>query len=304
MTTRARSAATGVHARPEGVRSSVFPACTLGLVVVMEIAASCGTGDGSSACDSGCDWGEEDDGAAGLTEDGSSACDPGCHWDCFGGITCEAGDIWLLGYGARPCCSYAEPWPGPGPTCGLYRIGTCEGGTCSMDPRYSQCRYVGGSMWLETFEHLTPLFCPENWPRVAGDHCETHADCRPVAEGTVPRLRCDADSSTCVAEPRPEAPAGFGESCGLAPEDHSWLQRDGVETLVSGVMCDVCHAVWNEADGCWRQACTLSCQFDEDCPEGTLCLCPDLLHEIHGQFCAAATDRDSSAGRSAGLACP
>ena len=63
---------------------------------------------------------------------------------------------------------------------------------------------------------------------------------------------------------------------------------------------------WMDATGRTggRQARTTRCQFDEDCPEGTVCLCPYARDDIPGQFCAAATDRETAEGRSAGLVCP
>jgi len=264
--------------------------------------------EGSASDDGAADDGVADDGSA-TDDGGDDACDPGCHWDCFGGIGCEEGEVWLYGNAPRDCCHYRDPWPGPGPVCGFVMLADCAPEACDPDaagdPRYTSCLEFIDDPVLENWEHIPPTLCAGGWGRRAGDPCATDDDCRPAAEDAAPRLRCDVASSTCVADVRPAAPAGFGASCGLTPADLEESHHDGREILAAGATCDVCYAAWNEPGNCWRQACTIPCRFDEDCPDGTVCLCPlTAYNAVPGQFCAAATDRESSAGRSAGLVCP
>jgi hypothetical protein len=44
--------------------------------------------------------------------------------------------------------------------------------------------------------------------------------------------------------------------------------------------------------------------YDEDCPDGSICLCGRMALGVAG-YCAAATDRETDEGRAAGLpVCP
>ena len=51
--------------------------------------------------------------------------DSGCHIDCFGGVSCENGEVYQLSYGAKPCSAGASCGPGT-------LMGTCEYG-CRED---------------------------------------------------------------------------------------------------------------------------------------------------------------------------
>jgi hypothetical protein len=79
------------------------------------------------------------------------------------------------------------------------------------------------------------------------------------------------------------------------------------DVLAEGATCDLCHVDWDPSNGCWRQACTMACTFDEDCPEGAVCLCPpagtyDVAYP--GSFCARVAGRETAADRTAWLSCP
>jgi hypothetical protein len=227
------------------------------------------------------------------------ACVPGCHWDCFGGSQCASGFAWVNGFAPRPCCSYGDPWPGPGPVCSAFGV-ACAGGACATpDPRYAACTALIGTRAEPCSggdcEHLL-LHCPEGGAKDVGSPCSDDRDCRPAAEG-VARLRCDTGASRCALDTRPPAPASYGESCGLTADQVAIFGTEGV-TEVSDV-CDLCHV--HKADGeCLRQACTVACTFDEDCPAGSICLCGSFGSPVSG-YCAAATDRVTPAGRAAGL---
>ena len=231
---------------------------------------------------------------------GSDGCVPGCHWDCFGGTQCEQGTAWVNGFAPRECCQFSDPWPGPGPECAASAY-HCQGGdTCvEPDPRYQACLRVLGTSTEPCFaadcEPLR-LYCPEGAVKQPGAPCSSDGDCRPAAEG-VARLRCDGASTTCVLDTRPLPPAGYGASCGLEPGDVPWLNG---EALVAQGSCALCQ-VLRIGDGCLRQGCTQSCVFDEDCPAGSVCLCGTSGGPSLG-YCAAASDRESPAGRGAGLA--
>ncbi len=233
--------------------------------------------------------------------DGEAGCDPGCHWDCFGGTTCFAGDVYILGGGPRSCCHYGDPWPGTGPMCTQDSPQyVCPTPACSTpDERYYEClsrvQYFSG---VPT--ELLRLWCAEGAPHGPGDPCAVDQDCRPVADGAAPRLRCDSATSQCVSEARPLAPAGFGGSCGLTAAD---VPRASSDQAVPGVTCALCQVVADAAAGCLRQACTVPCHLDEDCPDGTVCLCA-LSGGLFSQYCAGATDRTTTAGRTAWLSCP
>jgi hypothetical protein len=113
----------------------------------------------------------------------------------------------------------------------------------------------------------------------------------------VARLRCDLTlvQPACVEDLRPDAPVDYGASCGLGPDELSFLRG---EAVVTGTSCPLCQVI--RTDDCLRQACTIACSFDEDCPARSICLCGDPGSPVTG-YCAAATDRETDAGRAAGL---
>jgi hypothetical protein len=128
-----------------------------------------------------------------------------------------------------------------------------------------------------------------------GDACQDDLDCRPAAEG-VARLRCEQDK--CVDDARPAPPAEYGQSCGL-PDDYlgTFVGEGAIETTAAS--CSTCQIQRSEDGACLRQACSVRCTYDEDCPAGSICLCSELGV---GSYCAAATDRTTPEGRAAGLA--
>lgn len=234
---------------------------------------------------------------AGLPDSG---CELGCHWDCFGGSECVDGKAWVNAFAPRECCHYDDPWPDPGPVCSVWHF-PCSGAACAApDPRYRLCvdNLQRRVPCLGDCEQLRLLCAVEGAAKTAGAACHDDLDCRPAAEGVV-RLRCDGN--TCVDDVRPAPPADYGARCGLPDDYEASLVGEGAISTTAA-SCDVCQ-VARAAGGCLRQACTLRCTYDEDCPAGSICLCSDVL-EV-GNYCAAATDRDTPEGRAAGLAaCP
>ena len=242
----------------------------------------------------------------------SDKCVPGCHWDCFGGAACKAGKVYQIAYGAHPCCTFSDPWPYPGPVCSAGSpVHGCSASSCAqVDKRYASCMfgynfnkyvYSGGKVG-----HLLRLHCPGVAAgRAAGDPCSSSQDCRPVKAGGPARLVCDGATSKCIAQGRPAAPAGYGASCGLAAATYPY-KLSKTDQVLKGATCSHCHAVWDPAQGCVRQACTTPCQYDEDCPKGSVCLCPpgQWGQGLPYQFCAEATGRSTVSGRTAGLKCP
>ena len=238
----------------------------------------------------------------------TGSCDPGCHIDCLsttGGAICAGDHVWQEAHGYRlvKCCG--DPWPGPGPACTddtpAY---SCTKGcnTAPVDPRYASCFPIGppGAVSSE----LYALFCNEGAPKSVGAPCTGDADCRPSA--TSARLACDGTSHTCVASTRPAAPSGYGGSCGLDASSVSV----GAEQLVTGATCALCVVDYPSGAPCVRQACTTSCVFDDDCPDGSVCVCANAgttsadAGTLGYRYCAAISDRTTPAGRTAWLACP
>jgi hypothetical protein len=233
-----------------------------------------------------------------LTPD-SDRCDPGCHYDCFGGVGCITGGIWIYGRGAIPCCHFGDPIPGEdspaGPCAETDKPAyVCASRGCARpaDPRYRRCAYKR-PMVLPGSEVYYRVHCAGS-SRRAGDRCSADTDCRPSA--TDARLRCELPAGRCVETPRPTAPAGYGESCGLASggnDEVVWAFPNARRDL------RLCHVATDFAPGCLRQGMTMHCLLDEDCPAGSICLCDTYPVPI----CARATDRTTPAGRSAGLRC-
>jgi hypothetical protein len=232
----------------------------------------------------------------------------GCHWDCFGGHTCENGEIWTLLTWAAPCCNYDDPWPMSGPVCGDLLVTSCPAGeTCitgSVDARYKDCVYqasYGNKDYLPgpaTTEFLR-LLCSGSQPKKAGDSCTSDSDCRPAAASVTSALACDTASKQCALAPRPSAPAGYMQPC--VPSG----QTPFSELVYELPSKELCHATGPaSAGGCVKQGLTLPCVFDEDCPTGSICLCGKRAQGGRLRFCAAATDRTTPAGRTAGLSCP
>jgi hypothetical protein len=227
-------------------------------------------------------------------------CHQDCFWDCFGGSQCANGKIYQFIVGPGECCHYSD-WPGPEKAC--TGIGyPCASGTCATpDPRYQQCLALIGRRSDFTYRDAErwELWCTDGAPKMPGAPCADDGDCRPAADG-IGRLRCDAGTHTCVAEARPAPPADYGASCGLGAND---VSRLGEGVVWQAPNCALCQVMRSD-DGCLRQGCTMACTYDEDCPTGSICLCA-AAGSLVSSYCAAATDRDTAAGRAAGLpACP
>jgi hypothetical protein len=180
-----------------------------------------------------------------------------------------------------------------------------------VDERYAYCidpltfDSADGYSDFEENLSLLRLFCGENGARRAGDPCVTEEDCRPVAADDASRLACEESAGTCAPAPRPEAPPELGASCGLVPTD-LWVPGEGVTSTGA---CDTCHFQLDEGADCVRQACTVHCLYDEDCPSGFSCVCvvePQGYSNrwYHGRVCSRGPGRDTAAGRTAWLSCP
>lgn len=236
-----------------------------------------------------------------TSDEGSSGCDYGCHWDCSAGFQCWSdGHVWQIGLGAYPCCRIGEPWPFEGPTCGAGDVLTCTAGCGTsmwqVDSRYAYCLQ---SMRLDVSPlAMVRLLCAEGAPHVSGDPCLTDDDCRPAAASVTGGLSCDVRSGTCTDVSRPAAPPEFGASCGLMPSD---VPTDPDDRVVAGKTCSYCHVV--RGTDCVEQACTMPCEYDEDCPDGAVCLCETTGRGALQQFCAKVTTREGSE-RTAWLSCP
>jgi hypothetical protein len=234
-------------------------------------------------------------------------CQPGCHWDCMtgGGVTCIDNTLYQMQAGAAPCCRTTDPWPGGGPPCTSARY-VCATTCQKVDSRYSHCfaQRPSAEMPRELLNHVLRLGCAEATYASVGDVCDGDEQCRPMAASVFSRLACDVVSQKCVVAARPVPPLTFGGDCGLKAAEMSGRFTDSV---VLGKFCPLCHIAKDPA--CLRQGCTISCEFDEDCPMGTVCICTlgygaemSLTYPLR-QVCAAASDRESVEGRTAGLRC-
>jgi len=230
-------------------------------------------------------------------------CVPYCHWDCFGGVTCSAGKVYEVIYSPVPCCTFSDPWPFPGPVCTYGKASrVCTTAKCvTPEKRYASCAQNSGLPYASPpAAHVTWLYCPASQAIKVGSTCASDAECRPAPVGTA-RLSCDKVKKTCQATTRPAAPASFGKGCGLTVSNYQYKSAKQ-DHLVVGPSCSTCHAIWDPAKSCVKQACTMACKYDEDCPTGTICLCP--IYKGGKQYCAAATSRTNVAGRAAALKCP
>jgi len=239
----------------------------------------------------------------------SGECLPGCHWDCFpgGGTVCKAGIVYQYGGGGSvPCCNFADPWPYPGPECTSGSSYTCLTSTCHDVTKlpYYQCLarthgYVEDIGSVSTIPHLLKLYCDADPLRHKGDPCTTDADCRPAVAGP---LKCNPAAGECAPATPAPMPPDFGDSCGLDVTD--LYQKPGTDWLTVGKTCKLCHVVYDFAGQCLKQGCSIACQYDEDCPPGTVCVCVSSSKGTIQQVCAATDDRSSVAGRTAALKCP
>ncbi len=227
------------------------------------------------------------------------SCQPGCHWDCFGGgAVCQDGKLYRLGRGAAPCCRFEDPWPFPGPVCSSGTLYACLTKCAPVDSRYAHCfAPTPAADMPDSMAHLFKLSCAETQYAIPGTACQTDDQCRPMAMDVSSRLACDLASHQCNIISRPDRPPDFGASCGLTKADVPF----GSETdfVTAGKNCAVCHVAKYLYTECPRQGCTMPCQYDEDCPEGTVCVCVSSGTKLT-QICAAATDRAPPEGRGGG----
>ncbi|MCK5800733.1 MAG: hypothetical protein KAI47_26280 [Deltaproteobacteria bacterium] len=272
-----------------------------------------GTPNDNSAPDGTLNDGTPNDNSApdGAQGDESTPCDPTCHWDCFGGYLCHAGKIYELLFWPAPCCHMSDPWPTPDPVCskGAARVLCPAGASCraslkDVDERYRACLtrtrfqgYVPGP----AADGLLKLFCEGTEPKTIGSPCVSEDDCRPAAVTVAGALRCDMQRKQCVEKPRPPAPLDYGKGCGLLPATFFNIGEAILQVSLPTGKKILCHAIKDSAQGCVRQGRTYPCSFDEDCPTGSICLCGNNTAGM--TYCATATDRTTTAGRTAGLIC-
>jgi hypothetical protein len=225
-------------------------------------------------------------------------------------MICEDGGVYAMAFSPYPCCKMGDPWPLSGPECtsGSPPIYSCPSKKCGVpDPRYQTC--LGwlnkGQLYplrdVAEVEHLLKLYCFSN-PIVPGHPCRGEDGCRPAAAEVSGRLICDVVNHLCVQEPREPASVEYGTSCGVAASDLS-DKTSTRDQVVAGKTCSYCHVLWDDYGQCVRQGCTQQCQYDEDCPAGSICLCALSDTDVLMQFCAGATGRTAPLERAHSLPC-
>lgn len=223
-----------------------------------------GGADDGDAVEIGVDEGAEDWDGASVDDpyDGYSySYDAYCHYDCFGWADCVGGVATAWGNGAVEC----RHWSGSCPIEG--RVECREG--CST--------HLTGS---EYFDDLSPEWfnprrlCEEGRWREIGDPCVTDADCADTRSNVSRReitnyyLDCDAETGTCVVGIEPAIPDY------LAPCSVDLSDFPPFEGLVRDDACSAGVCIFEEADSaaaCRPNGCTVPCQYDSDCPQGSGC---------------------------------
>ncbi len=208
------------------------------------------------------------DAGSDARETSSSDCVPGCHWDCFGGTSCSGGTLLTLANAPRPCC---RPEDFDLLSACVVRRSECAAPSCNPDTRYRTCLDSTARAVVSPIPGFDPLadqrnrrlLCGEGAPRSPGDACHADEDCRPIAEGAGAALRCDTSTMRCALTARPAAPDLYGQHCGVT---------SGADGVAPGATCAWC-VISSASSGCLAQACTMPCDYDEDCPEGSMCLC-------------------------------
>jgi hypothetical protein len=117
--------------------------------------------------------------------------------------------------------------------------------------------------------------CEEWRPKQVGDPCDDPTDCDPQVAtvndaGDVINvyLRCDLETGTCVARD-PTVVEGYLAPCGI---EAPFGEPPGF--AYGFVLTDVCSTgvcLVIEDEMCVRQGCTVACDFDDDCPMGSVC---------------------------------
>ncbi len=192
--------------------------------------------------------------------------DPGCHYDCLGPRwMCMRGTIYRSRDAPIPC---GYPVPNTFDMCALGSW-RCEGAdSCADDTPYAACIQRVSAQWGD-LEHLTLVhraLCGSGSLKAPGALCTHHDDCRPSTLPDGQRLRCDLTSRRCVPAPRP-APRGYGASC--AP----LVGGPTAESYPTFEARDCGHCVNVHPSMCASGVCTMWCDFDDDCPEGSVCAC-------------------------------
>lgn len=182
----------------------------------------------------------------------------GCHWDCFRARFCAAGVVHEVVHAPVPC----DRWTGSCPTTAL---GTCPFGCGDRAPIAD----VGG--W--------EVYCEGTEQRLAGDPCETDADCQPPAPEVTPTalerryLACDGALESCVAAAPPSAPDAGG-ACAVSFDALSSVAGGYAYGVVADAACSSgwCLFLAAEAPACDLHGCATVCEDDWDCPPDLECL--------------------------------
>lgn len=189
-------------------------------------------------------------------------CPGGHHVDCMAGLACTpAGVPYASVHAPYYTCTAEEadqrrrehicagfgPWEMGAP---------CSGG-CSVEniePRYAPCNSPTNR--TPGIDWFVRSMCSVR-PRV-GDACRVEEHCHPAPDEPDFNLRCI--DRQCARVPRPEAPPGFGESCGLSEVG-----------LRPGIVSGASPCIVYGAPGCFVQRQTMACLVDEQCPAGWDC---------------------------------
>lgn len=126
-------------------------------------------------------------------------------------------------------------------------------------------------------QYLPRDACEENRPKQVGDPCKTQEDCLPLtstfnpADRTVHNtyLRCDPAVGLCLETSPKTPPSDYLQPCGPALPS-SLVGAFGYVTS-PGCKSEFCLVVGHLYSRCIYQACTLPCEGDHDCPQGSVC---------------------------------
>jgi hypothetical protein len=229
----------------------------------------------------GCGTAQPDAGDARGDADAGADADPSCHWDCLGGPTCEEGVATRRVHAPVPCAV----WTGE---CPVLETVTCARG----------CRTDGVTMLAPS--DRAELLCEELRPKVAGDPCTEDAHCWPVrtvGEGeTADRdhLECDEASGACVSVPDPR-PSDFFGPCDVDVAPFFDTEDPPVIGALADASCEEGACIVVERATCVRTACTLPCESDSQCPDGTVC------HEVIDLGAGGAPGTTRVCGPAAGV---
>ena len=275
--------------------------CVVGLACLLHLAAACSTNASMRDTNGGRDVGDLEQRGSDSQQTTDSTfrqdtCEPGCHWDCFyEGYQCEDGKVWHLFRAPVPCCQDSDFEGLTRPICASPGDPMlCSDGCSAPDPRYAACL---GPNRATAFEAHQRLLCKEVAPRNVGDPCSEDEDCRPAMESIEGKLVCDDETRQCVEQPRAIAPDHYGDVCDELPVGYA---GENVTPVAAPSGCTHCYWYKSYELSCVRQAKTITCTFDEDCPNGSVCLCvPGTEYSV----CGDASDRTTVEGRTAWMEC-